>query len=63
MMRTKWKITETINLKTNIHTRSLGIRPYIELEPINYFLAIEQRNGITMERIKQIAEELCNEEE
>ena len=54
---------ETINLKTNVHTRSLGIRPYIELEPTNHPLAIEQRKGITMERIKKIAEDLCNEEE
>jgi hypothetical protein len=54
---------ETINLKTNVHTRSLGIRPYIGLEPTNHPLAIEQRKGITMERIKQIAEELCNEDE
>lgn len=54
---------ETINLKTMVHTRSVGVRPYIELEPTEHPLAIEQREGITIERIKQIAEELCDEEE
>ncbi|MGG3452303.1 DUF2199 domain-containing protein [Domibacillus aminovorans] len=54
---------ETIDLKTMVHTRSVGMRPYIELEPTEHLLAIEQREGITIERIKQIAEELCNEEE
>ncbi|WP_338752632.1 DUF2199 domain-containing protein [Bacillus sp. FJAT-52991] len=53
---------ETINLKTMVHTRSVGVRPYIELEPTEHPLAIEQRDGITIERIKQIAEELCSEE-
>ena len=54
---------ETINLKTMVHTRSVGASPYIELEPTEHPLAVEQREGITMERIKLIAEELCNEEE
>lgn len=38
---------ETINLKTMVHTRSVGVRPYIELEPTEHPLAIEQREGIT----------------
>lgn len=54
---------ETINLKTMVHTRSVGVRPYIELEPTEHPLAIEQREGITIERIKQIAEQLCDEAE
>ena len=53
----------TVNLKINVHTRPLGIPPYIEVEPTKHPLAIEQRKGVTMERIKQVAEELCNEEE
>ena len=47
---------ETINLKTMVHTRPVGERPYIELEPTNHPLAIEQRNGITWERVQEIAE-------
>ncbi len=34
----------------------------VELEPTDHPLAIEQREGVTVERIKQIAEELCDEE-
>ncbi|UOY94606.1 DUF2199 domain-containing protein [Ectobacillus sp. JY-23] len=54
---------ETINLKTMVHTREVGVRPYIELEPTQHPLAVEQREGIGLERIKQIAQELCNQEE
>lgn len=32
---------ETLELKTMVHTRSVGIRPYIELEPTNHPMAIE----------------------
>ncbi|MDN3020281.1 DUF2199 domain-containing protein [Paenibacillus sp. BSR1-1] len=54
---------KTINLKTMVHTRPVGVSPYIELEPTEHPLSVEQRKGITMERIKLIAEELCDEEE
>ena len=30
--------------------------PYVELEPTEHPLAIEQRNGITLERVKEIEE-------
>jgi hypothetical protein len=33
----------------------LGIVPYIELEPTDHPLALEQREGITMERVKELA--------
>lgn len=54
---------DTINLKTMVHTRSIGLCPVIELEPTKHPLAIEQIEGITLERIMQIAEELCESEE
>lgn len=54
---------ETLELKKMVHTRSVGIRRFIELEPTDHPLAIEQRNGITMDRIKKIAEELCHRED
>ncbi|WP_214745129.1 DUF2199 domain-containing protein [Exiguobacterium sp. s189] len=44
----------TINLKTNVHMRGVGLRPLIELEPTNHPLAIEQRNGITRSRVDDI---------
>ncbi|KZN99719.1 DUF2199 domain-containing protein [Pseudobacillus badius] len=50
---------ETINLKTRVHTRPVGFSPSIELEPTEHLLAVEQREGIMVERIKQMAEELC----
>lgn len=47
---------ETLSLKTNVHTRPVGIRPFIELEPTEHPLAVEQRDGITMARVIEIAE-------
>jgi hypothetical protein len=47
---------ETVNLKTMVHTREVGRRPWIELEPTDHPLAVEQREGITWERVQQIAE-------
>jgi hypothetical protein len=46
----------TLNLKINLHTRPLGERPLIELEPTDHPLAVEQRNGISRARVQQIAE-------
>lgn len=45
---------ETLNLKTNVHLRPHGFRPWIELEPTDHPLAIEQREGITMSRVHEI---------
>lgn len=47
---------ETLSLKTNVHTRPVGIRPFIEVEPTEHPLAVEQRDGITMARVVEIAE-------
>jgi len=51
---------ETLNLKTLVHTRAVGLVPWIELEPTDHPLAVEQRTGITWERIREIAELLCD---
>ncbi|MCH7232555.1 DUF2199 domain-containing protein [Glycomyces sp. L485] len=48
--------SSTINLKTNVHTRPVGERPFIELEPTDHLLAVEQRTGITLDRVCEIAE-------
>jgi hypothetical protein len=50
---------ETLNLKTLVHTRAVGLVPWIELEPTDHPLAVEQRTGITWERVREIAELLC----
>lgn len=46
----------TTNLKTNAHTRPVGQRPFIELEPTDHPLAVEQRTGISLDRVREIAE-------
>jgi hypothetical protein len=51
---------ETVHLKTLVHTRPVGVRPLIELEPTAHPLAVEQREGITLERVRQIAEALLH---
>lgn len=45
----------TLNLKTYVHTRPVGERPHVELEPTDHPLAVEQRTGITPERVREIA--------
>jgi len=46
----------TVHLKTNVHSRKVGERPYIELELTDHLLAVEQRDGITMARVQQLVE-------
>lgn len=45
----------TLNLKTNLHLRDGGRRPSIELEPTDHPLAVEQRRGISIKRVEEIA--------
>jgi hypothetical protein len=52
----------TINLKTHLHTRPIGERPYIELEPTDHPLAVEQRTGITRARVEEFADMLLHGE-
>jgi hypothetical protein len=47
---------EILNLKTMVHLRPLPTRPFIELEPTDHPLAVDQRQGITLERVAEIAE-------
>ena len=45
---------ETVNLKTRVHLRNGGARPFIELEPTNHPLAVEQRKGIPPARVAEL---------
>ena len=45
----------TAGLRCSLHLRNAGRRPSIKLEPADHPLAVEQRNGITLERVKEIA--------
>lgn len=51
---------DTLNLKTNVHTRPVGERPSIELEPTDHPLAVEQRLGMRLERVREIAGQLLH---
>ena len=51
-----------INLKTRVHLRDDRIRPFIELEPTDHPLAIEQRQGITVDRVIQIVGQVSHPE-
>lgn len=46
----------TLNLKTMVHTRPVGERPWVEVEPGSHPLADEQQRGITRARVQEIAE-------
>lgn len=45
---------ETLMLKTRAHFRSGGRRPTVELEPTDHELAIDQRNGINLDKAWEI---------
>jgi hypothetical protein len=47
----------TFGLKTLVHLRDAGQRPLIELEPTDHPLAVEQREGISLQRVEEIAAE------
>ena len=46
----------TLSLKTNVQTMPVGERPIITLESCEHPLYLEQRHGITMARVQQLAE-------
>lgn len=50
----------TLGLKTNVHLQANNLRPWIEVEPTDHPLALEQRNGITIERVQEIAAALLH---
>ena len=45
---------DTLNLKCHVQPRSGRQRPFIELEPTQHPLTIEQRDGITFDRLLEI---------
>lgn len=47
---------ETLALKVRAHLRDEGARPAFELEPTEHPLAVDQRNGISLERLQAIYE-------
>lgn len=51
---------DTLNLKTIVHLRPVGVRTFIELEPTDHPLSLEQQRGISAGRARQIAENLIH---
>ena len=47
---------ETAGLKCQVHPQSGGARPFVELEPTEHPLAVEQHEGITLDRLLEIYE-------
>ena len=54
---------ETMLLKAGVRPRPGGLRPTIELEPTDHPLAVEQREGITAERLIEIVQRLLHADE
>lgn len=48
----------TLPLKTHLQTRAVGLRLLIELETTDHPLAVEQREGVTISRVHEIANRL-----
>jgi hypothetical protein len=51
----------TLSLKANLVTQPLGQRPLVKLQESDHPLYIEQSQGITMARVKQIVEAALHE--
>jgi len=51
---------QTLNLKADVYTHPVGVRPRIVLHPENHPLVVEQQQGITMKRVQEIAELLLH---
>lgn len=51
---------DTMNLEVRVHTQPVGRRPHFEIADPEHPLALEQRHGITMARVQQIAETLLH---
>ena len=51
---------ETQLLKTQLHVREYPMRPWVELEPTDHPLAIDQRQGLSRDRAIEMAERLLH---
>ena len=51
---------DTQQLAAALHVRSWPTRPFIELEPTDHPLAAEQREGISSDRVREIAERVMH---
>lgn len=54
---------DTFELKTYVHLQRVPLRPLVELEPTGHPLAVDQREGITEQRARQIVEAVLHPDE
>jgi hypothetical protein len=47
---------ETISMKSRLRTRPVGLRPLVDLLPSEHPLSREQQDGISRDRVREIAE-------
>ena len=47
--------SSTLGLEAELHTQPIGVRPLVELAPSDHPLAREQREGIDMARVAELA--------
>ncbi len=46
----------TLDLPVHLHTRPVGLRPIVDLPPDDHAIALEQHEGITLDRVHAIVE-------
>jgi hypothetical protein len=51
---------DTFNLEVSVQTQRVGKRPHFTVVDEGHSLAVEQRNGITMRRVEEIAERMLH---
>ena len=51
---------DTINLELSVYTQVVGRRPQFKVVDLDHPLALEQRDGITMQQVEQIAERMLH---
>jgi hypothetical protein len=51
---------DTFNLEVSVQTQRVGKRPHFTVVDEEHPLAVEQRNGITMRRVEEIAERMLH---
>jgi hypothetical protein len=51
---------DTAFLKTMVHQREVGTRPFVVLEPTEHPLAVDQRDGIEQDRLREMVMDLLH---
>jgi hypothetical protein len=51
---------ETLQLKTSVQSREVAVVPTVTIEPSAYPLSVEQRVGVTMDRVREFAHEILH---